>query len=111
MSAGEAIGVILDCMHRFVEDVSRDPAERRGLEIIGQVVLRARIAARLTQRQLGYRVGLNQSTLSRLERGRLRAMRMVTLARVFGTLNLRPDVVLPGEPPSSTRRLPGERGI
>jgi len=102
--------VILDHMHRFTEVITQEPAERRGLEIIGQVVLRARLGARLTQRQLGYRVGLNQSTLSRLERGRLRAMRMVTLARIFGTLNLSPAAVLPGEPPGPTRRLPGERG-
>lgn len=86
-----------------------DPAERRGLEIIGRAVLRGRIAAGLTQRQLGYRVGLNQSTLSRLETGRLRAMRMVTLARVVGTLNLGSGSPFPGEPPGPTRRLPGER--
>jgi transcriptional regulator with XRE-family HTH domain len=72
-------------------------------------VLRARIAAGLTQRQLGYRVGLNQSTLSRLETGQLRAMRMVTLARIIGTLNRGSGISLPGEPPGPTRRLPGER--
>lgn len=71
-------------------------------------MLRGRIAARLTQRQLGYRVGLGQSTISRLETGKLRAMRMVTLARVVGTLNLPIESIVPGEPPAATRRLPGE---
>lgn len=94
-------------MHRWVENAFQDPAERRGLRIIGEAVLRGRIAASLTQRQLGYRAGVNQSTLSRLERGRLRAMRMVTLARIIGTLNLGPSAFLPGEPPGPTRRLPG----
>lgn len=96
-------------MNRWSSVVRDNPAERRGLEIIGRAVLRGRIAARLTQRQLGYRVGLNQSTLSRLETGKLRAMRMITLARVVGTLNLPIDVIVPGEPPAATRRLPGER--
>lgn len=96
-------------MNRW-EWVGKDnPAERLGLRIIGQAVLRGRIAARLTQRQLGYRVGLNQSTLSRLETGRLRAMRMITLARILGALNLGSDLAFPGEPPGPTRRLPGER--
>ena len=90
--------------------VGRDnPAERLGLMVIGQAVLRGRIAARITQRQLGYRVGLNQSTLSRLETGRLRTMRMVTLARIIGALNLGPGFAFEGEPPGPSRRLPGER--
>lgn len=85
------------------------PAEEKGLRIIGQAVLRGRIAASLTQRQLAFRVGLNQSTVSRLENGRLHAMRLVTLARIIGVLNLDPGTTFQGEPPAPTRRLPGER--
>lgn len=96
-------------MNRWRWVVRDDPAEVRGMKIIGQAVLRGRIAVRLTQRQLAYRVELHQSTVSRLETGRLRAMRMITLAPIAGTLNLGPEFVLPGEPPGPTRRLPGER--
>jgi transcriptional regulator with XRE-family HTH domain len=87
-----------------------DPAERRGLQVIGQTILHGRLAAHLTQRQLAFRAGINQSTLSRLERGRLHAMRLVTLARIVGALAHGSAFVLPGEPPSATRRLPGELG-
>jgi transcriptional regulator with XRE-family HTH domain len=105
VSAGEQdLGV-----HRWTWEQRADPAEVRGIKIIRQAVLRGRLAAKLTQRQLGYRVGLHQSTLSRLETGRLRAMRMVTLARIVGTLNMGPGFALPGEPPGPTRRMPGER--
>lgn len=62
----------------------------------------------MTQTRLGYRVGLHQSTISRLETGRLRTMRMVTLARIIGVLRVGPDIAFPGEPPPPTRRLPGE---
>jgi len=102
---------MLPPMSRWASYLQRraDPAEMKGLRIIGQTVLRARVASSLTQRQLAYRVGLNQSTLSRLENGRLHAMRLVTLARIIGVLNLAPGVALEGEPPPTTRRLPGER--
>jgi transcriptional regulator with XRE-family HTH domain len=98
-------------MNRWSWVVRDDPAEQRGLRIIGQAVLRGRIAARLSQRQLGYRVGLNQSTISRLETGCLHAMRMITLARIVGTLNLPSEFARPGEPPAPTRRLPGVRRL
>lgn len=90
--------------------VTKDnPAERLGRKIIGQAVRRGRVASGISQRQLGFRVGLNQSTISRLETGHLRTMRMVTLARIIGALNLGSDFAFPGEPPGPTRRLPGER--
>jgi transcriptional regulator with XRE-family HTH domain len=91
----------------WVEDTG--DAERVGLRIIGRAVLAGRIAGRLTQARLGYRVGLHQSTISRLETGRLRTMRMVTLARIIGVLNVRLDIAFPGEPEPQTRHLPGER--
>jgi transcriptional regulator with XRE-family HTH domain len=90
----------------WVEDTG--DAEAVGLRIIGRAVVAGRLAARMTQTRLGYRVGLHQSTISRLETGRLRTMRMVTLARIIGVLRLGPDFAFVGEPPSPTRRLPGE---
>ena len=84
-------------------------AEAYGRRVIGDGVRRARLRQRLSQRQLGWRVGLNQSTISRLETGQLRTMRMVTLARVIGVLRLGPDHLFPGEPPGPTRRLPGAK--
>ena len=85
-------------------------AEQGGLRVIAKAVNGGRLRAHMTQAQLGYRTGLNQSTISRLETGRLRTMRMVTLARIIGVLRLGPDVLVPGEPPRSERRLPGEAG-
>ncbi len=84
-------------------------AEAFGLRVIGTGVRQARLAQGLSQRQLGWRVGLNQSTISRLETGRLRTMLMVTLARIKGVLRLGPNQLFQGEPPGPTRRLPGEQ--
>jgi transcriptional regulator with XRE-family HTH domain len=85
-------------------------AERAGLQVIAHAVKRGRLNSGLSQRQLAYRVGLNQSTISRLESGRLRNMRMVTLARVIGVVRM-PDayLLMPGEPPPPSRRMPGQQ--
>lgn len=80
--------------------------EEQGLTIIGNAVRRRRVASGASQRQLGFWAGINQSTISRLETGRLRTMRLVTLARVIGALRMPSDYAFQGEPPSPTRRLP-----
>jgi Helix-turn-helix. len=116
MSAGEHgdNGLVSGASHHptmrrwdWVED--NHDAERTGLRIIGLAVLGGRLDAHLTQVRLGYRVGLNQSTISRLETGRLRTMRMVTLARIIGVLNVGPGFAFPDEPLPATRRLPDKR--
>lgn len=94
-------------MQRWGTD-DRELAEEYGLRLIGRGVRRARLKAGLSQRQLGWRCGLHQSTISRLETGRLRTMRMVTLARVMGTVLLTSDQLFPDDPPVSRRRLPGQ---
>jgi transcriptional regulator with XRE-family HTH domain len=95
-------------MHRWGFAVDDPPALRLGLRIIGQAVRAGRLDSGISQRQLAYRVGLSQSTLSRLETGSLRNMRMVTLARVIGAVNMPAGYLLPGEPPPPSRRLPGQ---
>ena len=97
----------LDPIRRWGTD-DNELAEAYGLRAIGTSVRRARLGQGMSQRQLGWRAGLNQSTISRLESGRLRTMRMVTLARIVGILRLGPDRLFPGEPAASTRRLPRE---
>jgi transcriptional regulator with XRE-family HTH domain len=58
----------------------------RGLEILSRAVLDARRHAGLTQRQLGAIAGVHQSTISRLERGRLAGMRLRVLGRILAAL-------------------------
>jgi transcriptional regulator with XRE-family HTH domain len=84
------------------------PSELAGRLIIARAVRRQRLAHGLSQRQVGWRAGVNQSTISRLETGRLRTMRMVTLARIIGVLRLPADLAFAGEPPAPNRRLPGQ---
>ena len=86
-----------------------DASEQLGLSIIATAIRRRRVASAVSQRQLAWRAGVNQSTISRLETGRLRTMRMVTLARIIGVLRLPADFTFPGEPPPATRQLPGQR--
>ena len=95
-------------MHRWSIPDDVNPTVRRGLLIIGQAILRWRVGSGMTQRELAFQVGLNQSTISRLERGQLRAMRLSALARVIGSLGLPPEYLRPGGPPPSSRRLPGQ---
>src|SRR3712207_6036812 len=58
-----------------------------GMSALGATGRRNREAVGLWQRQLGRLVGMNQSTISRLENGQLRRLRFERLAMVFGVLN------------------------
>jgi len=63
-----------------------DAMTLHGLMLIGQVVYEARRRAGVTQRHLGRVAGVHQSTISRLERGRLNGMRLKLLARILAHL-------------------------
>jgi transcriptional regulator with XRE-family HTH domain len=56
---------------------------------------RLRLAAGLSQMQLGDRAGLHFSEVSRLERG-LRDPRLTTIVRLAGALQVPPAELLPG---------------
>jgi transcriptional regulator with XRE-family HTH domain len=90
-----------------LEDPER--AIAAGRRTIGAGVRRARLGLGLTQQQLGWRVGVEQSTISRLETGKTQGMRYATLCRLVGIIQLSPDYRFPGGPPPSKRRLPGQR--
>jgi transcriptional regulator with XRE-family HTH domain len=82
-------------------------AERYGLQVLGRGVRRWRLAFGLSQQQLAWRTAVGQSTISRLENGRMRSLRIGTLARIIGVLEVSEDFIFPGEPTPSGRRLPG----
>jgi transcriptional regulator with XRE-family HTH domain len=82
-------------------------AEALGLRRIATGVRRRRLAEQLSQQQLAWRTGVAQSTISRLETCRLRSMKIGTLARIVGVLDLGSGFLVPDEPPGPTRRLPG----
>ena len=63
-----------------------DSVTLRGLEIIGRALYEARRRAGLTQRRLAYICGVHQSTISRLERGRLNGIRLKKLALIVAAL-------------------------
>lgn len=94
-------------MQRWDWISDRDETEQAGARIIGLGIRRARLATGISQRQLAWRCGLHQSTISRLESGRLRGMRFRTLSRILGVLRAPPTIVFPDEPPPPRRRLPG----
>jgi DNA-binding Xre family transcriptional regulator len=86
-----------------------DPAILRGRAILGAAVRRARLRRGLSQRQLGWAVGFDQTTISRLETAKLKGMRFRMLVRLIGMLGAGDEwTVLDGPPPPS-RRLPGQR--
>ena len=86
-------------------------AEALGLDVIGRGVRAARYRAGLSQQQLAWRTRVNQATISRIETGKLRSLRLSTLARIVGVLDMGSDFLFPREPPGPTRRLPGSTHI
>ncbi|MEO8469744.1 MAG: helix-turn-helix transcriptional regulator [Chloroflexota bacterium] len=79
-----------------------------GMALIGDLVRTSRLDLGLSQRQLAWRVSMSQSTISRLESGTLRGMRLPRLALVIGVLRLDPRSAHLGQPPAPRRRLPGQ---
>ena len=65
----------------------RFPAVQRGWELLGAAVKRRRIAIGWSQRDLQRASGLNQSAISRLERGILSGIRFSTFARLVAAMN------------------------
>lgn len=67
-------------------DRSVDVSDQRALAIVGQAVRIARHRSALSQRGLAARSGVSQSAISRMERGSVRGMGLVYLARVVEAL-------------------------
>jgi DNA-binding XRE family transcriptional regulator len=62
------------------------PSIRFGLECLGRALFDARRRAGYTQAQLGHIAGLHQTTISRVERGKLNGMKLMTLASLIAGL-------------------------
>jgi transcriptional regulator with XRE-family HTH domain len=69
-----------------------------GRKLLGAAVRRARLRQGLSQRQLGWYVALDQTTISRLETAKLKGMRFSTLCRVIGTISRADAFELPDAP-------------
>ena len=65
-------------------DPDDDPYEHISGERMGRALVVARLSAGYSQRGLGLRAGLSQSTISRIETGKLRTMRFRTFLRLLG---------------------------
>jgi transcriptional regulator with XRE-family HTH domain len=63
-----------------------DEPTRRGLRLIGRLVLRRRHLLGLSQRQLEALSGIDQTLISRLENGRLGSLRWMRFARLVAAL-------------------------
>jgi transcriptional regulator with XRE-family HTH domain len=75
-----------------------DP-DQVGRLIVGGAILHYRRRKGWSQRQLSWLVGLNQSTISRLEAGTISGMRYSTLVRILGELSVPRGALLPEEGP------------
>jgi len=60
-----------------------------GMELLGRWIRESRVRAGMTQAQLARLAGMHQSTLSRLERGRLDGLRLHRLAALIAVLDAR----------------------
>ena len=86
----------------------RDGIERFGpardvLNLVAQNVRETRLRLGWSQRELEKRSGVPQSQISRLERGRLSAVRLTTIDRLFRSLGVRYRITI--EPPRFGQRL------
>jgi transcriptional regulator with XRE-family HTH domain len=59
----------------------------QGLQLIGLQLKRARIGIGWTQKRLERASGVDQTTISRLENGRLASLRLVRIAALMQALN------------------------
>jgi transcriptional regulator with XRE-family HTH domain len=83
-----------------------DADAQRGLRLIGASVRAGRWNWGMSQRQLAWRALVSQSTISKLETGKLQGMRLGTLARIVGILRVGVTNDDPNPPPPPSRRLP-----
>ena len=60
-----------------------------GMELLGRWIRESRVAAGMTQGQLARLGGMHQTTLSRLERGRLEGLRLHRLVALIAVLDAR----------------------
>ena len=74
----------------------RDPLDQEALERLGRAVRAARQAQGLTQMRLERRTGVDQTTISRIERGLEPGLALVRLARICTVLRL-PAFELPDQ--------------
>jgi DNA-binding Xre family transcriptional regulator len=65
----------------------RKPEVDDGLELLGEALRDARIRQRMTQAHLERMSGIDQTTISRLERGKLDGMRLRRLALLIASLD------------------------
>jgi transcriptional regulator with XRE-family HTH domain len=70
-----------------------DEPTREALQVLGQVLRQLRAERGLSQRGLGARCGLSQSTISRLECGLAEGVRVAWLARLLAGLDSRVRVL------------------
>jgi DNA-binding XRE family transcriptional regulator len=78
--------------HRAIledRDTSPEWMVATGMELLGGWIREARVRAGMTQAQLARLAGVHQSTLSRLERGRLDGLRLHRLAAIIAVLDSR----------------------
>jgi hypothetical protein len=103
MIAGEGVSTRQASAGCFTVDVPytidpRDQAARRPLGWIGAAVKRARWERLLSQRALAARSGVDQGTISRLERGLAPGLRLESLAKILGAvyaIEMRTDGPIP----------------
>ena len=103
----QAIGTPYCATMAYWEPEDFDEMALKGMASLGTSVRAARVALGISQHELGWRVGLSQATISRLESGRLRGLRLRKLAAIAGVVRFAPRLFVPGAPPPPTRRLPG----
>jgi transcriptional regulator with XRE-family HTH domain len=74
-----------------------DPLVGIGKGALGAAVKAGRLRNRWPQRWLAFQAGVSQTTISRLENGRLTGIRWQTLARIVGVIQLGRGFRLPDD--------------
>lgn len=94
-----AIGIDLRALRRAAGGAALIPAHANPVSIkIGLAVLRLRLYWGWSQRDLGRRAGVDQSTISRLERGRQEGLAMRRYFAILAALRVGDILMLPRPP-------------
>lgn len=84
---------------RWVQQQMEDPKRRQAIEELlaemrlEQDLIALREAEGVSQRELARRAGVAQPMIARIESGRVRNLKMGTIARIATALNVRPRIV------------------
>lgn len=81
------------------------------VKLVGKRIREARLAAGLTMKELAQRIGVNQSSIARYEKGEFNRVGMDVILKISDVLNVDPQYLIDYQDPTPTLTKKDERDI